>query len=170
MLIHQSLTFLSEISWCSHRHEIEKAVLSIPSFEAYGRDIIHFTATIRDFLKKSKAAGMTKVLIDVQQNAGGILFWRLMHSKRVFRPQILFMILKLMMLLIRSRYWPLWRKTIACSSSGRCAGYYIYTTLGYSRIESIVLLFIVYQRVGRHRSMRTLAETTPRGEQLMNTI
>lgn len=75
MPIHQSLTFHSQISWCSYRHEIEKAVLSIPSFEAYGCDIIHFTATIRDFLKKSKAAGMTKALIDVQQNAGGNTFF-----------------------------------------------------------------------------------------------
>lgn len=41
---------------------------------------------------------------------------------------------------------------------------------GTLRIESIVLLFIVYQRVGCHRSMQTLAETTPRGEQLMTTI
>lgn len=64
-------------------HEIQTAVLSIPSFEAYGPDIIHFTDTIRDFLKKSKAAGMTKVLIDVQQNAGGNPFLAIDAFKQV---------------------------------------------------------------------------------------
>ena len=64
-------------------HEIQTAVLSIPSFEAYGPDIIHFTVTIRDFLKKSKAAGMTKVLIDVQQNAGGNPFLAIDAFKQV---------------------------------------------------------------------------------------
>lgn len=40
-------------------HEIQRAFFSILSFEAYCRDIIHFTVTIRDPLKNSKAAGMT---------------------------------------------------------------------------------------------------------------
>ena len=64
-------------------HEIQIAVLSIPSFEAYGHDITHFTVTISDFLKKSKAAGMKKVLIDVQQNAGGNPFLAIDAFKQV---------------------------------------------------------------------------------------
>lgn len=64
-------------------HEIKTAVLSIPSFEAYGTNIINFTVTISEFLKKSKAAGMTKVLIDVQQNAGGNTFLAIDAFKQV---------------------------------------------------------------------------------------
>ena len=64
-------------------HEVQIAVLSIPSFNAYGPDITDFTDTISDFLKKSKAAGMTKVLIDVQQNAGGNTFLAIDAFKQV---------------------------------------------------------------------------------------
>lgn len=47
-------------------------VLSIPSFFMPDQDsIANFTTTISNFLQKSKAAGMTRILIDVQQNAGG---------------------------------------------------------------------------------------------------
>ncbi|CAG8979613.1 hypothetical protein HYALB_00012590 [Hymenoscyphus albidus] len=47
------------------------AVLSIPTFSASGDDIDTFTDTISAFLKKSKTAGMKKVVIDLQQNYGG---------------------------------------------------------------------------------------------------
>ena len=52
--------------------EISTAVLSIPSFLAYGDAVVTFSDTIGNFLKRSKKAGMKKVLIDLQQNAGGI--------------------------------------------------------------------------------------------------
>lgn len=65
-------------------HEILTAVLSIPSFEAYDDDIVHFTDTITEFLKKSKAAGMKKILIDLQQNAGGDTFLAIDAFKQVF--------------------------------------------------------------------------------------
>lgn len=64
--------------------EIQTAVLSIPSFEAYDDDIVHFTVTISEFLKKSKAAGMKKILIDVQQNTGGNTFLAIDAFKQVF--------------------------------------------------------------------------------------
>lgn len=52
--------------------DISTAVLSIPSFLAYGDAVVTFSDTIGKFLKRSKKAGMKKVLIDLQQNAGGI--------------------------------------------------------------------------------------------------
>ena len=47
------------------------AVLSIPSFQMYGDDVDGFSNTVAEFLQRSKEAGMTKVVIDVQQNFGG---------------------------------------------------------------------------------------------------
>lgn len=52
--------------------DISTAVLSIPSFLAFGDAVVTFSDTIGVFLKRSKKAGMKKVLIDLQQNAGGI--------------------------------------------------------------------------------------------------
>lgn len=52
--------------------DISTAVLSIPSFLAFGDAVVTFSDTIGEFLKRSKKAGMKKVLIDLQQNAGGI--------------------------------------------------------------------------------------------------
>lgn len=48
------------------------AVLSIPTF--YAADVYalgNFSQTISDFLHKSTEAGMTRVVIDIQQNSGG---------------------------------------------------------------------------------------------------
>lgn len=47
------------------------AVLSIPSFDVYDDDVTSFSATVGTFLKRSRALGATKVLIDLQQNYGG---------------------------------------------------------------------------------------------------
>ncbi|KAI9659055.1 MAG: hypothetical protein M1821_002015 [Bathelium mastoideum] len=47
------------------------AVLSIPTFSADGDAIKSFTEAIQQFLTKSKAAGLRKVLVDLQQNTGG---------------------------------------------------------------------------------------------------
>lgn len=47
------------------------AVLSIPTFWADGEAILEFDDTIKRFLGEAKAAGMSRVLIDLQQNAGG---------------------------------------------------------------------------------------------------
>jgi hypothetical protein len=52
--------------------DISTAVLSIPSFLAFGDAVISFSDTIGEFLRRSKQAGMKKVLIDVQQNSGGV--------------------------------------------------------------------------------------------------
>ena len=47
------------------------AVLSIPNFSAFGTAVEDFSNTVSDFIQKAKGAGMTKVLVDLQQNAGG---------------------------------------------------------------------------------------------------
>lgn len=52
-------------------HDASLAVLSIPTFWADGEAIEDFTSTIQQFITQSKAAGLTKVLIDLQQNDGG---------------------------------------------------------------------------------------------------
>jgi len=50
---------------------ISTAVLSIPSFGMSGDDVQKFSDTVQNFLNASHAAGMQKVLIDLQQNLGG---------------------------------------------------------------------------------------------------
>jgi len=52
-------------------HDISVAVLSIPSFSAYDTAVEDFSNTVTEFLQKAKRAGLTKVLIDLQQNSGG---------------------------------------------------------------------------------------------------
>ena len=47
------------------------AVLSIPTFWADEAAIESFTDTVGDFLTRAKAAGLSKVVIDLQQNEGG---------------------------------------------------------------------------------------------------
>ncbi|KAI1738196.1 hypothetical protein F4680DRAFT_426408 [Xylaria scruposa] len=47
------------------------AVLSIPSFDEYGDAINSFQTTVQAFIQQARAAGMKKVVVDVQQNVGG---------------------------------------------------------------------------------------------------
>lgn len=47
------------------------AVLSIPSFEVTGEAVASFSTTIGDFISKTKAAGLTRIIIDLQRNRGG---------------------------------------------------------------------------------------------------
>ncbi|KAL8720877.1 MAG: hypothetical protein Q9225_002322 [Loekoesia sp. 1 TL-2023] len=51
--------------------DISTAVLSIPTFEMLDNDTKTFSDTVGKFLSASRAAGMQKVLIDLQQNLGG---------------------------------------------------------------------------------------------------
>lgn len=63
-------------------------VLSIPTFFMPDLEsIANFTATVSDFLSKSKEAGMTRILIDVQQNVGGDTLLAYDTFKQFF-PQI----------------------------------------------------------------------------------
>ena len=47
-------------------------VLSIPTFNIFSGDVKSFSATIGEFLRMTKAAGVKKIVIDVQQNDGGL--------------------------------------------------------------------------------------------------
>lgn len=47
------------------------AVLSIPSFDVTSEAVLSFSTTIGQFLNQSKAAGLTRFIVDVQRNAGG---------------------------------------------------------------------------------------------------
>jgi hypothetical protein len=47
------------------------SVLSIPSFDEYDDAVDTFQSTIGQFIAQSKAAGLQKVVIDLQQNLGG---------------------------------------------------------------------------------------------------
>ena len=47
------------------------AVLSIPSFEVTGEAVLSFSTTIGDFISKTQAAGLTRIIIDLQRNLGG---------------------------------------------------------------------------------------------------
>jgi hypothetical protein len=47
------------------------SVLSIPSFDEYDAALDTFQSTISDFIARSKAVGLQKVVIDLQQNTGG---------------------------------------------------------------------------------------------------
>ncbi|KAL8687525.1 MAG: hypothetical protein Q9218_006327 [Villophora microphyllina] len=47
------------------------AVLSIPSFDINSEAILSFSATIGDFIQKSKEAGKERFIIDLQRNGGG---------------------------------------------------------------------------------------------------
>lgn len=47
------------------------AVLSIPSFEVTGEAAMSFSTTIGDFISQTKAAGLTRIIIDLQRNEGG---------------------------------------------------------------------------------------------------
>jgi hypothetical protein len=65
----------------------ELAVLSIPNFIETGLAVGTFSQTIQDFITNSTAAGMKKVVIDVQQNWGGDAFLAF-DAFRQFFPNI----------------------------------------------------------------------------------
>lgn len=77
--------------------DISTAVLSIPSFQAFDNAVSSFSDTISRFLKQSKKAGMKKILVDVQQNAGGNTLLAIDTYKQV-EPPIFLCNLKLMVL------------------------------------------------------------------------
>ena len=52
-------------------NDTDVAVLSIPTFAAYGNGLDTFTSTVSDFLSSAKSVGATKIIIDLQSNGGG---------------------------------------------------------------------------------------------------
>ena len=63
---------------------ISTAVLSIPTFNMEGDDIQTFSDTIQKFLDTAHNAGLSKVLIDLQQNLGGETLLAVDTFKRFF--------------------------------------------------------------------------------------
>ncbi|KAM0798969.1 hypothetical protein BDR22DRAFT_857304 [Usnea florida] len=63
---------------------ISTAVLSIPTFNMEGGDIQTFSDTIQNFLDTAHNAGLSKVLIDLQQNLGGETLLAVDTFKRFF--------------------------------------------------------------------------------------
>ena len=61
------------------------AVLSVPSFNQFDSGIDTFTQTVSSFIAQSKAAGLCKVIIDLQQNTGGDTFLAIDTFKQVSR-------------------------------------------------------------------------------------
>lgn len=53
--------------------DISTAIISVPSFEVYGSDALDFSTFVSDFLTNATSLGISKVLIDLQQNTGGDL-------------------------------------------------------------------------------------------------
>lgn len=70
-----------------HLKDESIGVLCIPSFAAGAltTSYLDFSETVQRFLKKSKAAGMKKIVIDLQGNGGGISFLGLDLFKQVCR-------------------------------------------------------------------------------------
>jgi hypothetical protein len=64
--------------------EASIAVLSLPSFADSGAAAGTFSSTVAQFLSASKAAGMQKVVVDVQQNYGGDVFLAIDTFKQFF--------------------------------------------------------------------------------------
>lgn len=66
--------------------DISTAVLSIPSFQAFDDAVVSFSDTISKFLRQSKKSGMKRILVDVQQNAGGDTLLAIDAFKQVVHP------------------------------------------------------------------------------------
>ena len=67
-------------------NETKLGVLSIPSFEMTGSAITSFSNTIGEFIKRSQEAGMTQIVIDLQQNYGGNVLLATDTFKQFFPP------------------------------------------------------------------------------------
>ena len=74
--------------------EDKTAVLSIPTFDMFGNDTETFSQTVGKFLSGSRAAGMQKILIDLQQNLGGDTLLAVDTFKHVCLPPPLLETLK----------------------------------------------------------------------------
>ncbi|OJI98794.1 hypothetical protein ASPVEDRAFT_147979 [Aspergillus versicolor CBS 583.65] len=68
-------------------HDSSVAVLSITDFAAYDDSTQEFLRTVKAFLRRSKEAGLKKVVIDVQQNRGGQVFLAI-ETFKLFFPTI----------------------------------------------------------------------------------
>ena len=68
----------------------QTAVLSIPSFGMSGDLLLQFSNTVHEFLNLSSQAGITKIVVDIQQNFGGKPLLTIDTFKQVSRHHIIF--------------------------------------------------------------------------------
>jgi hypothetical protein len=59
-------------------------VLSIPSFYQTGNDTINFADAVSEFIEKTQAQNVSRVVIDLQQNSGGKILLALTTFKQFF--------------------------------------------------------------------------------------
>ena len=116
-------------------NESSIAVLSIPSFQMYGDDIGGFSNTVTEFLQRSQAAGLTKVVVDVQQNFGGDPLLAVDTFKQVSFARSLH-VTQLMTNSVLSLDRSIWREQTSCTSFGRCPGKHIHDTLQYQWLSA----------------------------------
>lgn len=67
--------------------DISTGVLSIPSFYQTGDDTVEFFNAVDDFIATATQQNIKKVVIDLQQNSGGLTFLALSTFKRFFYAQ-----------------------------------------------------------------------------------
>ena len=53
--------------------DISTGVLSLPTFQQYGAAVEGFTGTVQRFIDEAKNAGLTRIVIDLHQNQGGMV-------------------------------------------------------------------------------------------------
>ena len=92
-------------------------VLSIPSFYAYGEDVQGFSNAIGDFLQLSKQNGMARIVVDLQQNGGGIPLLAIDAFKQVRDHQFTWSKSKLTIVTVFPLNRPFRWKPITCTFS-----------------------------------------------------
>lgn len=100
-------------------NESSIAVLSITQFSAYPAQPNKFVQIIQAFIKRSKDAGMKKVVIDVQQNMGGSPYLAIEVFKQVRSEASLVLLYSNINALVLSLQRALHRKSQTCAPGGR---------------------------------------------------
>lgn len=64
--------------------DLSTGVLSLPTFRQFGQKVTEFSDTVQEFIDKAGGKGLTRVVIDLQQNTGGETKLSLDTFKRFF--------------------------------------------------------------------------------------
>ncbi|KAF2866402.1 hypothetical protein BDV95DRAFT_209640 [Massariosphaeria phaeospora] len=67
--------------------DISTAILSIPTFVQTGNNALNFRKAVQDFIGNATQAGISRVVIDLQQNSGGLNFLAYDTFKQFFPDQ-----------------------------------------------------------------------------------
>ncbi|KAI8942579.1 hypothetical protein NX059_000637 [Plenodomus lindquistii] len=71
-------------------HDVDATVLSLPSFAQNGYAIQNFSIAVSNFISNVTTQGLTRVVIDLQQNAGGTIELAFSTFKRFFPDNVPF--------------------------------------------------------------------------------